>query len=94
VKHPFLGSKAVVKNLQRMPGWSRGLVELYLGSCGAWDGFKPNNKSFRLVVFIFATFFKDAFFKDGVFKDGVLYHFLIAEHFGTSEHFGGGGGGE
>ena len=42
-------------------------MPLYLGSCGVWDGFKPNNKSFRLVVFIFATFCKD-----GVFKDGVL----------------------
>ena len=58
-------------------------MPLYLGSCGAWDGFKPNNKSFRLVVFIFATFFKDAFFKDGVFKDGILCGLSEAGKWGT-----------
>ena len=52
-------------------------MPLDLGSCGAWDGIKPNHKIFRLIVFIFATFFKDGVFKDGVLKDGILCGLLI-----------------
>jgi len=47
-------------------------LKLYLGSCGALGGIKPNSKSFRLVVFIFATFCKDGVSKDCVLKVGFV----------------------
>ena len=43
LKHPYLGSRAVIRDLRRLPGWDQGLIEMNGGWIKKADGIKRIN---------------------------------------------------